>query len=122
MALRVESKAHSGEEWYEVTLVYTDEQLAQVARMTEVGQIVTETVVLVWTRHVGGPWQRYTRGRSGSRAEGCIKLGYPADGARGVRRAREIFDPTRNNETRKWAQYLPGLINAVQDAEAGLPR
>lgn len=122
MTLRVGSKVHSGEERYEVTLVYTDDQLDQVARMTGTGQIIPDTVVLVWMRHVGGEWKRYTSGRSGSRAVGYVKLEHSADGAHGVRRAREIFDPNRHNEMRKWAQYLPELLNVVRNMEFGLPR
>lgn len=110
---------HTGEEWYEVMLTYTPEQKAEIHKVTGGGQIVVDTVVLMWRRRVGQSWERYTNGRNGSHAEGNVKIDN-GGGAVGPRRTREIF--TRSlGELARWTDIVPGLRLAVEEAESGLP-
>jgi hypothetical protein len=110
---------HTGEERYEVVLTYTDDQVAEVAKLTRDGQIVVDTVYLVYTRRVGESWQRYTNGRYGSRAEGHEKI-ENGRGAVGPRRSRQVFTSTLG-EVCTWTQHLPGLRLAIEDVESKRP-
>lgn len=120
MPLTQQSVEHTGEERREVRLTYSPEDLRSIERLTLPGQIVPDTIVLVWVRRVGEDWQRYTKGQHGSRAVGNVKLTHPSDSAMGVRRSREIFSPSLG-DIRRWAEYLPGLRNAIVNEEAQLP-
>lgn len=111
---------HTGEEQYEVMLTYTPEQKAEIDKITADGQIVVDTVVLIWKRKVGQHWERYTAASQGSRAEGNAKIAN-ARGCVGPRRSREIF--TRSlGDLARWTEKVPGLRLAVEEAEAKLPR
>lgn len=120
MTLTRQAVEHTGAERYEMSLTYGPEALKMIDRMTPVGQIIPDTVILVWVRHVGEQWQRYTQGQHGSRAVGHMKLAHPVGDATGVRRSREIF-MSPFGEVKHWVEYLPGLRNAIADAEAHLP-
>lgn len=117
----LQSVVHTGAERREVCLEFGPEDMRLIERQTLPGQIVPDRVVLVWVRQVGEPWQRLTSGRSGSRAEGYTKLRDAPAGARGVRKTREIFKRGSVPEILPWAVYLPGLRNAIEDAENELP-
>lgn len=121
MGLIQKQQIHTGEERYEREFTYEGEELERVARQTEPGQIIVDTIVVIWTRRVGEPWARYTRGRSGSRVEGYTQLRSPAPGARGVRRTKELFKRGDVPEFLPWVGLLPGLRNAVEEAEVNLP-
>lgn len=120
MGLEQQSLVHTGEERYEVTLTYSKEDQEHISRLTATGDIVPDTVVLVWVRQVGEAWRRHTNGQHGSRAIGHEKLAYQAGGGKGIRRSREIFTPGLG-EIKRWAEYLPGLRNAVAAAEDRRP-
>ena len=112
--------SHTGEERYEVTLTYSAEERAEIAKLTRDGQIVADTVRLVYTRQVGGEWGRETNGRYGSRVEGHEKV----DGMRGAvgpRRSRQVFTTTLG-EVCTWTTHLPGLTLAIDDVESQLPK
>lgn len=111
---------HTGEEWYEVMLTYTPEQKAEIDKVTADRQIVVDTVVLIWKRKVGQPWERYTNASQGSRAEGNVKIAN-APGCVGPRKSREIYTRTLG-ELARWTEKVPGLRLAVEEAEANLPK
>ena len=117
---RVGTPQHTGEERYEVKLTYTLGDVELISKMAQPGEIITDTVYLVFVRRVGGSWERYTRGTHGSRAVGNEKV-VGITGAVGPRKAREIFTRDVGNLT-AWADRLPGLRAAVEKAEAELPR
>lgn len=113
------SVSHTGEERYEAMLQYGPEQMGGIRQLTKDGQIVPDTIRLVWTRRVGEKWQRQPMAGSGSAAIGHVKI-EGVSGAVGPRKSREIF--TRDlGDIRAWAQYLPGLRSAIEDVEAELP-
>jgi hypothetical protein len=111
---------HTGEERYEVTLKYGPEEKREIDRLTRDGQIIVDTVHLVYTRKVGGAWERYVNGRHGSRAEGNVKI-ENGMGSVGQRRTKQIFTSTLG-EVCAWTAHLPGLRLAIDDVESTLPR
>lgn len=122
MTLRKVGAAHTGVERYEVELRYEGRELAEVNRLTSVGDPVADTVHLIWVRSIGGIWSRYVNTGTGSRIEGWTKVdenGTLSERQMG-RRSREIY--TRGTgELRRWAALLPGLRLAVEEAEMSLP-
>jgi hypothetical protein len=120
MTLLTKEKSHTGEEWFRLLLKYEPEDMTSVRRVTGAGQIVPDTFTLVWKRSLGEPWKRVTGGTYGCLATGHVKVEGLA-GARGPRQNREIF--TRNlGELRGWAERLPGLRPAIEEAESRLPK
>lgn len=112
------SRVHTGSERVEVRLEYAPDEVAQIWKMTPDEKIVPERIDLVWERRVGEEWRRVV-GRDGSKAWGHQKVNW--GGARGPFRSREIFTKDLTNILR-WADYLmPGLRQAIADAEAELP-
>ena len=114
-----QSTSHTGRERYEVKLTYAPDEVSEVAKLTRDGQIVVETIYLVYLRDVGGKWERFTSGRLGSRAEGHEKI-ENGRGAVGPYRTRQVFTSTLG-EVCKWVDHLPGLRQAIDDVEFSLP-
>lgn len=123
MAPTRKSVTHTGSERIELVLEYASDELRQIERLAQPGEIIPDTVVVVWARQVGEPWQRYTKGLHGSRAEGYTKLGDTAPvGARGVRKTQEIFKRGSVPELKAvLAVLLPELRNTIEEAEGELP-
>lgn len=111
------SREHSRLERVHVSLEYTQGEIEQIGKMTPVGEIIPGLIDLVWERHSQGPWRRLT-GIGGSRAWGHVLI---AEGLTGPVRSREIFTKDLTNIL-PWAEYLmPGLRQAISEAEAELP-
>lgn len=109
---------HTGTERYEVVLAYGEDELRQIDKLTEYGDVLVEEVILVWERPAGKKWQRAVSFRNGSRAVGPVKM---HDGRRGRTSGREIFG-RKDGAIRSWTDRLPGLRNKVEELEATLPR
>jgi hypothetical protein len=105
---------HTGDERFEIRLVFDAKETAEIRRMTKEGDLLPDSVVLIWTRRTGGQWTRYTNGSFGSRIIG-------SQGLHGPYRSREIFSRDLG-ELKPWAAYLPGLRPAIEEAESNLPR
>lgn len=116
---QVDLPKHTRTERYEVTYEYTGAELEEVRRLTRAGEIVPDTVRLVWVRESSGPWRRLSLGAHGSYAAGFLKVGADEPDRR-QRRSREIFDRGLG-EIRPWATYLPHLRNIVDETEDNLP-
>lgn len=118
-----ESTSHTGTERFERVLAYRGNVLDQVYRLTDPGQIVAERVFLVWTREIGGQWDRVTSYGESSRIEGFVRLSDLAAQRGGVGRwgYREIFS-RKTIALHMWADRLPGLRVAIDRAESDLPR
>lgn len=114
------SPRHTGTERYEVTLVFGPDDLKEINRLVKPGEIITDTVVLVWERQVGQKWERATKPRTGSRAEGYPKPIFDLLYGERVRRTRGIYSRDLG-EILSWTNHLPGLRQAVGQAEAQLP-
>lgn len=111
---------HTGEERFEIELQYDSDDLIDIGKLSRVGDVMPDKIFLVWVRPVGGQWRRYSSGRSGSRAEGRVRLPENASpGLQGRRRAKEIFTPL--GELKSWAVILPHLRPAIDRAEMELP-
>jgi hypothetical protein len=119
VVIRKGGPRHTGEERYEVELVFSEEDQEKVYRMTGDGKIVPDRVVLVWVRRVGQPWYRLSANAHGSRVEGYVKTS-EACGPDVPRKSMEIY--TRNLGNFKAAlEYLPGLRLAIEKEEENLP-
>ena len=118
-----ESTSHTGTERFERVLVYRGNVLDQVYRLTDPGEIVAERVFFVWTRVLGGPWERVTSYGQSSRIEGHERLSDLAAQRGGVGRFgyREIFS-RKTSALHAWADRLPGMRVAIDIAESDLPR
>lgn len=119
MPLQRRAPVHTGSERYVLPLVYSEDEVRDIERLTPVGQIIVDTVTLVWTREVGGKWQRLTHTTIGSHASGREKIS-DEPVIRGPRKAKEIFDRDLG-ALRDWTTRLPGLRTAIDEAEADLP-
>jgi hypothetical protein len=75
-----------------------------------------EMVYVVWERALGGTWQRANYFKRGSRIEGhrVLKSGELGDQTA----MAQVF--TRQEFT-DYAHSIPGLVEAVKEAEKGLP-
>lgn len=124
MALvRQRPPAHTGTERYEIELRFEGNDQRLVDRMTDPGHMVPDRIFLVWTRRVGGQWERVVQGVNGSHAVGLVKLSHEEQesGVPAKRQAREIFH-RQIPALREWTLYLPGLRPAIEEEEARLPR
>lgn len=117
------STSHTGTERFERVLTYQGNALNQVYRLTDYHEIVAERVFFVWTRTLGGPWERVTSYGQSSRIEGHERLSELAVQRGGIGRwgYREIFS-RKTSALHTWADRLPGLRVAIDRAEAELPR
>ncbi len=123
MALMPKRKpVHTGRERYEIELGYSDGEVDMIRSLTRPGQVVVDTVILVWEREVGGEWKRVTSGIDGSRVTGQRRLDPSAEemGSRGPRGVRSIFSRDVG-EIMRLADLLPGLRDAIEASEAHLP-
>lgn len=105
-----------GRVFYQVTLVYQPEDMEAVRRLTKDGQIVPDTITLLWDRNVGQPWERSV---TGSFVTGNEKIG-GVSGAVGPRRNKQVYTQ-QLRDIRRWVDVYPGLRSAIDEAERGLP-
>lgn len=110
---------HTGEQRYEVDLVFSEDEQTEIYEMTADGKIVPDKVTLVWTRRVGRPWVRLSANSHGSRIEGHVKIAN-AKGSVGPRKTMEIYTRSLGN-FKTSLEYLPGLRSAIEKIEGELP-
>jgi hypothetical protein len=119
MALTRTKVTRSGVEYHEVELKFDESDADLIEKLTQTGKPVPEVVILVWMRHIPYGWHRVITGPRASRAIGHVKSARGPE-YKGSRKAREIFD-RQHGALLPWAELLPGLRTAVEEAHLYLP-